>query len=70
LKNTKFVVGKGKIRLVGRERFRLWIAYLAGVSFSFQDGSLGIFQAVATKRGRKDASAMPPTRQHLYSDKA
>ncbi len=54
------------IGLVGEERFRMWIAYLAGVSFAFQDGSLGVFQTVATKRGKKDLSNMPPTREHLY----
>ncbi len=54
------------IKLVGSERYRMWIAYLAGVSFAFQDGSLRIFQTVATKHGRKGPSTMPPTRRHLY----
>ncbi len=54
------------IRLVGKERYRMWIAYLAGVSFAFQDGSLRIFQTLATKHGSKGPSTMPPTRKHLY----
>ena len=54
------------IKLVGEERYRMWIAYLAGVSFAFQDGSLRIFQTVATRHGRKGSSTMPPTREHLY----
>ncbi len=54
------------IRQVGEERYRMWIAYLAGVSFAFQDGSLRIFQTVATKHGRKGPSTMPPTREHLF----
>ncbi|NOR25579.1 MAG: methyltransferase domain-containing protein [Desulforhopalus sp.] len=54
------------IELVGEERYRMWIAYLAGVSFAFQDGSLRIFQTVATKHGQKGPSTMPPTREHLY----
>jgi cyclopropane-fatty-acyl-phospholipid synthase len=54
------------IELVGKERYRMWIAYLAGVSFAFQDGSLRIFQTVATKHGQKGPSTMPPTREHLY----
>ena len=58
------------IKLVGEERYRMWIAYLAGVSFAFQDGSLRIFQTVATKHGRKGPSAMPPTREHLYGEGA
>ena len=52
--------------LVGAERYRMWIAYLAGVSYAFQDGSLQIFQTVATKHGRKGPSTLPPTREHLY----
>ena len=56
------------IRLVGEERFRMWLAYLAGVSFAFYDGSLGIFQTVATKRDGRPASGMPPTRADLYRD--
>ncbi|MCA9073363.1 MAG: class I SAM-dependent methyltransferase, partial [Planctomycetaceae bacterium] len=31
------------IRLVGKERFRLWLAYLAGVSYSLGDGSVCLF---------------------------
>ena len=54
------------IKLVGEERYRMWIAYLAGVSFAFKDGSLRIFQTVTTKHGRKGPSTMPPTREHLY----
>ena len=51
---------------VGRERYRMWIAYLAGVSLAFHDGSLRIFQTVATKHKGKGASGMPPTRRDLY----
>lgn len=54
------------IDLVGEKRFRMWIAYLAGVSFAFHDGSLRIFQTVATKHDRKGESTMPPSRSHLY----
>jgi cyclopropane-fatty-acyl-phospholipid synthase len=54
-------------QLVGRERYRLWVAYLAGVSFAFADGSLRIFQTVATRHKAKGASGMPPTRAHLYA---
>jgi len=54
------------IKIVGEDRFRMWIAYLAGVSFAFHDGSLRIFQTVATKHGRKGPSTMPATRAHLY----
>jgi cyclopropane-fatty-acyl-phospholipid synthase len=54
-------------RLVGPERYRLWAAYLAGVSFAFADGSLRIFQVVATKHASKGPSGLPPTREDLYA---
>ena len=52
--------------LVGAEKYRIWLAYLAGVSFAFADGSLRIYQTVASKHAGKGASGMPPTRAHLY----
>jgi cyclopropane-fatty-acyl-phospholipid synthase len=52
--------------LVGAEKYRIWIAYLAGVSYAFADGSLRIYQTVASKHAAKGASGMPPTRSHLY----
>jgi len=55
------------IELIGEECYRMWIAYLAGVSLAFQDGSLCIFQIVATKHQQKGLSEMPPTRRHLYA---
>lgn len=58
------------IELVGEERYRMWVAYLAGVSFAFQDGSLLIFQTVATKHAQKGPSTMPPTREHLYLEES
>ena len=55
------------IRQVGAERYRLWVAYLAGVSFSFSDGALQIFQVVASKHSAKGVSELPPTRADLYA---
>jgi cyclopropane-fatty-acyl-phospholipid synthase len=51
---------------VGREKYRLWIAYLAGVSLGFQDGSIRIFQTLASKHKAKGGSELPPTRADLY----
>jgi cyclopropane-fatty-acyl-phospholipid synthase len=53
-------------RLVGLERYRLWAVYLAGVAFAFGDGSLRIFQVVASKRAGRGASGLPATREDLY----
>lgn len=55
------------IRLVGKEKYRLWVAYLASVSFGFVDGTLNICQTVAIKRANKGLSGLPLTRQDLYS---
>lgn len=55
------------IRQVGAERYRLWVAYLAGVSFAFRDGSLQIFQVVSSKHKAKGVSGLPATRADLYA---
>jgi cyclopropane-fatty-acyl-phospholipid synthase len=44
--------------LVGSERCRVWLAYLAGVSFSFSDGSLRLYQTLATKHAAKGPSGL------------
>jgi len=54
-------------RLVGPEKYRIWLAYLGAVSFALGDGSACIFQTVATKHVAKGHSKMPPTRRHLYA---
>ncbi len=54
------------IELVGAERYRLWVAYLAGVAFGFAAGGMRIFQVVATKHASKGPSQMPPSRADLY----
>ena len=50
------------IALVGAERYRMWVAYLAGVSKSFSEGSLRVFQSLATKHVARGPSGMPLTR--------
>jgi len=51
---------------VGAQKYRLWLAYLCGVSLGFERGSINIFQTVATRR-TKGASGLPPTREDLYA---
>ena len=53
------------IALVGEEKYRIWVVYLAGCSLAFQRGSARIFQTVATKSA-KGKSPLPPTRADLY----
>ncbi|WP_297837952.1 cyclopropane-fatty-acyl-phospholipid synthase family protein [uncultured Roseibium sp.] len=50
---------------VGERKYRLWVAYLIGVSLGFERGTIGIFQTVATRR-TKGPSGMPPSRADLY----
>ena len=50
---------------VGKEKTRLWLVYLAGVSIAFERNTARIFQTLASKR-RKGASGLPPTRADLY----
>jgi cyclopropane-fatty-acyl-phospholipid synthase len=54
------------VRLVGPERFRMWVAYMACMSFGFRDGSLRLFQVVASKHAAKGPSSMPVNRSDLY----
>lgn len=58
------------IRMVGPERYRLWVAYLAGVSFGFRDGRIQIFQVVASKHEKRGLSELPLTRADLYATPA
>ena len=55
------------VKLVGLERYRLWVAYLAVCSLGFVDGSCNIYQTVAVKRSSKGPSGLPLTRHDWYS---
>ena len=55
------------IRLVGHERYRLWVAYLAGASCGFVDGGIKIYQVVASKKARSGEGQIPLTREDLYA---
>lgn len=53
------------IRFVGEEKYRIWVAYLAGVSLAFSRGTLRLFQTLASKSAKRPP-ALPPTRADLY----
>jgi cyclopropane-fatty-acyl-phospholipid synthase len=57
------------IALVGPERCRMWLAYLAGVTVGFEHGPLHVFQTVATRQG-ETLCPLPPTREDLYREAA
>ncbi|MEN8236104.1 MAG: cyclopropane-fatty-acyl-phospholipid synthase family protein [Pseudomonadota bacterium] len=55
------------IKLIGKERYLMWVTYLAGVSFGFHSGTILIYQTLGSKRAKaKGLSELPPTRQDLY----
>ena len=51
---------------VGIERYRMWIAYLAGVAGGFERGPLHLFQTVASKRNDAGTTPIPQTRADIY----
>lgn len=53
------------IRFVGEEKYRIWVAYLAGVSLAFSRGTLRLYQTLASKTPKRPPP-LPPTRADLY----
>ncbi|WP_423414591.1 cyclopropane-fatty-acyl-phospholipid synthase family protein [Hyphomicrobium sp. B1] len=53
------------IQYVGEEKYRIWVAYLAGVSLAFSRGTLRLFQTLASKSAKR-TPMLPPTRADLY----
>lgn len=51
---------------IGEVRYRMWVAYLAGVSFAFHSGSLRLFQTVGSHHVKNRPAELPPTRADLY----
>lgn len=49
---------------IGEDKYRIWVAYLAGVSLAFSRGTLRIFQTLASKTPKR--CTLPPTRADLY----
>jgi len=52
---------------VGEVKTRVWLAYFAACSITFQRNNCGIYQTLVSKRA-KGASGLPPTREDLYSE--
>ena len=57
------------VALVGRQSYRIWIAYLAGVTGGFERTPLRIYQTVATRPLTRDETPIPPTRADLYASR-
>ncbi len=56
------------IGFVGEEKYRMWLLYLTGCSLAFKNGGARLYQVLVEKQAKKEASGMPPTREHLYHD--
>ncbi len=52
-------------REVGEVTTRVWLAYLAACSITFERNNCGVFQTLVSKRAR-GASGLPPARADLY----
>ena len=58
---------KEAIALVGPDRYRMWIAYLAGVTGGFERTPLRIYQVIATNQATRDTFPLPSTRADIYT---
>ena len=53
------------VALVGEEKYRIYIAYLAGCALAFERGTARLFQTLASKTAKRPPQ-LPPTRADLY----
>lgn len=53
------------IALVGEEKYRIYIAYLAGCALAFERGTARLFQTLVSKTAKRPPP-LPPTREDLY----
>ncbi len=53
------------LKHVSEQKYRIWVAYLAGVSLAFSRGTLRIYQTLVSKSPKRPPR-VPPTRADLY----
>ncbi|MGH1418327.1 MAG: class I SAM-dependent methyltransferase [Hyphomicrobiaceae bacterium] len=53
------------LKYVSEEKYRIWVAYLAGVSLAFSRGTLRLYQTLVSQNAKRPP-ALPPTRSDLY----
>ncbi len=53
------------IALVGEDKYRIYVVYLAGCALAFERGTARLFQTLASKSA-KGVPPLPPTRADLY----
>jgi cyclopropane-fatty-acyl-phospholipid synthase len=54
------------VALVGEERTRIWLGYLAGSSFGFERGWMNIYQTLASRQVAAGPTALPMSRSWMY----
>jgi len=54
--------------LAGERVYRTWLLYLTCSAVAFEDGSIGLYQALMRKHGDPGVGRAPRTREHLYSN--
>ena len=52
--------------LVGEQRYRTWLVYLAGCAHAFSSGWISLHQILAAKATRRGMKPLPWTREHQY----
>ncbi|HTP96628.1 MAG TPA: cyclopropane-fatty-acyl-phospholipid synthase family protein [Burkholderiales bacterium] len=58
---------KEALALAGERRLRIWLLYLAGCSYAFEQGWVSVHQVLAAKRTREGMAPLPWTRADIYS---
>jgi cyclopropane-fatty-acyl-phospholipid synthase len=56
--------------LAGERRYRIWLLYLAGCAHAFEQNWVSIYQVLAGKPDKSGRSAMPWTREYMYTGPA
>ncbi|MDQ4118520.1 MAG: cyclopropane-fatty-acyl-phospholipid synthase family protein [Actinomycetota bacterium] len=50
------------VRLIGEERYRVWLLYLAGAALAFEENRMGVHQVLAVRPGADGRSGLPRSR--------
>jgi cyclopropane-fatty-acyl-phospholipid synthase len=53
------------LKIAGERIYRIWVLYMAGCSYGFEKGNIGIYQVLLSKN-RHGYDHIPPTREDIY----
>ena len=57
------------LQYVSESRYRIWRLYMAASAIDFESGELGVYQVLASKRG-KGSHTQPLSRSHMYAPRS